>query len=195
MIIFWITCQFTGKPNSSKYEEHSSHNPQFKNMSVPQPNQIQEFPNGKLHYLFRKTWTKTDITQGLALAGNAVQFLRNTNHNNQTQQPILEGFQITLFTPHCNRQVRLNHVYDLDIYQIDSSEWTEIADHDGLVEGLQLDCWAVMSGQDHMTLLIQVVLTVSNTDCFAELINIKFHFVCFDDSLTRLMQKLMKKIT
>lgn len=163
-------------------------------MSVPQPNQIQEFPNGKLHYLFRKTLTKTDITQGLALAGNAVQFLRNTNHNHQTQQPILEGFQITLFTPHCN-QVRLNHVYDLDIYQISRSEWTEIADRDGLVEGLQLDCWAVMSGQDHMTLLIQVVLTVSNTDCFAELINIKFYFVCFDDSLTRLMQKLMKKIT
>ncbi|KAF2323295.1 hypothetical protein GH714_034506 [Hevea brasiliensis] len=126
-------------------------------MAAPQPNQIQGFPDGKIYYLFRKTLTKSDLARGLILVGNAIRFLSNTNQ--QIRRSMLEGLHTTLYTPHCNRQVRLKQSdFGREFYRLGRQGWVEIASHNGLVEGLQIDCWAVMSEQeDHMTLLIQLV--------------------------------------
>ncbi|XP_020535351.1 uncharacterized protein LOC110009555 [Jatropha curcas] len=117
-------------------------------MANPQPEEIQGYPAGDIHYQFRKKLSNADINDGLPLVGDAVTILSNFNEQINTR----------LYTPYCNHEVTLTQAHSTSTYTLTGKGWKDIAANDGLVEGLEVDFWAVTAANSNqLCLLMQVV--------------------------------------
>ncbi|XP_050235243.1 uncharacterized protein LOC130014533 [Mercurialis annua] len=124
-------------------------------MEDPQPIYVQGYdPTGEMTYLFRKKLTMSDFKEGLIMVKNAVHFL--DGYKNTDMWPsFVEGFPIRLYTRQYPVVAQLRYYEVKDRYSLNGKSFRDVAELNGFVQGMEIDCWAVTTHPIPLCLLLQ----------------------------------------